>query len=128
MRSKHSLLFIVYGLWLIMNQSLAGAEERFIYDAMNKRDPFIPLIDKDSPSGLRTVFVRPGERVELPMELELNGVLWSGQEYFAIVNQQVIKAGQYLGRVKIAEIAKDRIIVEYAEKRFPIYLRKEPTK
>lgn len=126
-KSKFILLIemFVYALSTSLVLAQPPSQERFIYDSRGKRDPFIPLLDSNSPTGLRTIFTRPGEQVRLPVEIKLSGILWNGKEYFAIINDEVLKKGQYVGKVKVAEIEKDRVIVEYAGQNFVIPLRRE---
>jgi len=122
-----SLLFPVSCfLFLVSYQALAQKE--FIYDSMGRRDPLIPLLDQKSPTGLRTEFSLPREKVRLPLEIKVKGILWNGQEYFAIINEQVMKKGENLGEVKIKEIERDKVIVEYAQREFTVFLREEQEK
>ena len=100
-------------------------EERFVYDSMGKRNPFVPLTDPKSPTGIRGVFVPPEVEVKLPIEITLKGILWNGKEYFAIVNGEVIKQGEHMDNVKIKGIEKDKIILEYGEREFTVFLKKE---
>jgi len=95
---------------------------------MKKRDPLIPLVDRKSATGLRTIFTPPDRQVKLPMEIKISGILWNGKEYFAIVNDEVIKAGEQLDTVIVKEIQDDGIVVEYGERDFTIPLRKETEK
>lgn len=129
MKAKSKIILLMVILVWALSTSLVLAQlpdqERFIYDSRNKRDPFISLLDSNSPTGLRTVFTRPGEQVTLPVEIKLSGILWNGKEYFAIINEEVLKKGQYVEKVKIAEIEKDRVIVEYLGQNFAVPLRKE---
>lgn len=101
------------------------SEEIFIYDSMKKRDPFIPLLDPDSPTGIRIEFAPPAQRIGLPLEMTLRGVLQRGKERYAIINDDVVQEGDNMGDVKIKRIEKDRVIVEYREREFAIFLRKE---
>ncbi|MBN2096910.1 MAG: general secretion pathway protein GspB [Candidatus Omnitrophica bacterium] len=119
------VLFLVYSL-LFIAYCQAAPEEEFIYDALGKLDPFIPLIDNAAATGLREDFRPPEQVVRLPVEVMVKGVLWNGREYFAIVNDQVMKTGDLIdNKVKIKEIKSDRLILEYGKKEFTILLRKE---
>ena len=101
------------------------SEEIFIYDSMRKRDPFIPLLDPDSPTGIRIEFAPPAQRIGLPLEMTLRGILQRGKERYAIINDDVVQEGDNMGDVKIKRIEKDRVIVGYREREFVIFLRKE---
>lgn len=102
-----------------------GSQERFIYDAQSKRDPFIPLTDKKQPTGLREEFRPPQVKAKLPVQIKVEGILWKGEQAFAILNGKVFKKGQNLGEVRIKEIEKDRVILEYGAREFTLFLRKE---
>ena len=103
-------------------------EERFIYDAGSRRDPFVPLLDKDSVSGLRTEFTPPREKISLPIEVLVKGVLRRGDQFYAIVNGRVMKTGENIGKVKIKSIKEDKVVLEFSGHDFDILLRKEKEK
>lgn len=130
MRSKIAISVMSFAVISVFGYShLAfAAMNKFIYDANNKKDPFIPLVDKSSPTGLRTVFVPPEQHVELPMDVKISGILWNGKEYFAIVNEKVIKAGDTLGAIRIKGISSNQVIVEYGQREFAVPLREESKK
>ncbi len=101
------------------------SEEIFIYDSMRKRDPFIPLLDPDSPTGIRIEFAPPAQKIGLPLEMTLRGILQRDKERYAIINDDVVQEGDNMGDVKIKRIEKDRVTVGYREREFVIFLRKE---
>lgn len=103
----------------------AAGRQRYIYDSKGRRDPFIPLVDK---TGFRTDFSPPEERVRLPFEVGIKGILWNGREYYAIINDEVRKKGQNLGDIKIKDIEKDKVVLEYAGKEFITFFKKEKKK
>lgn len=104
------------------------AEERFIYDSRGRRDPFIPLVDKDSPEGIRRSFLPPQIKVKIPVTLEVQGILSKSGEWFAIINGQIKKKGEDISGIKIKEIKKDRVILFYEGREFISFLRKEKEK
>jgi len=117
----------------ILSQALAlpagrQARKEFIYDSGGRRDPLIPLLDEKSPTGLRTTFSPSQKKVSLPLELKVKGILWNGQEYFAIINEGVMREGESLGEVKIKKIEQDKVTVEYDEREFTVFLREEKEK
>lgn len=120
--SIYFLLTIVFSL-LTIDYSHAAQQEQFIYDSMGKRDPFIPLLDKGSPTGLRINFMPPELEIRLPLTVEIEGILWNGREYFAIINHEVVKKGDKLGKVKIKNIEQDKVILEYSERDFTVFLK-----
>lgn len=126
-----NLILATIALTIIFGSSFVFAQvwqEKFIYDSRSKRDPFIPLLDEKSPTGIRTIFAPLEKKVRLPLEITVKGILWNGREYFAIVNDEVVKKGEYLGEVGIKDIEKDKVILEYNEREFTVFLRKEKEK
>ena len=101
---------------------------KFVYDARGRRDPFVPLYDKDSATGLRKAFTPPEREIRLPIAIEIRGILWNGSEYFAIINDKVMSKGKNIGEVWIREIEKDRVILEYKEKELIEPFKKETKK
>jgi hypothetical protein len=121
--TKHKIQIVISVAILVMSFAFAQAEEEtFIYDSMGRRDPFIPLLDKDSPTQLRTVFIPPV--LELPVEIKIKGILWSGREFFAIVNGEVRKKGDSIDGIRIKAIEEDRVILGYLGKEYTIFLRR----
>ena len=70
----------------------------------------------------------PEVKIALPVQIEVKGVLWNGREYFAIINNEVMKKGQNLGEIKIKEIDKDKVILQYGAREYEVSLRKEKEK
>lgn len=128
MKRAH-LKFYLAGISVVFHcfflSNLAGADRLFIYDSEGRRDPFVPLLDRTSPTGLRIILIAPRQELELPLDIKVKGILWNEQEYFAIINDEVLRQGQRLGEVKIKTIGKDMVTVEYRQKEFTIFLRKE---
>ena len=130
MRFRLFLLIIisVFALKAPFSFAQGFAEEKFIYDSRGRRDPFIPLVDKDSPESIRRSFLPPQIEVELPVKLKLQGILSKSGEYFAIINSQIKKKGEDISGIKIKEIEKDRVILFYEGREFIYFLRKEKEK
>lgn len=105
-----------------------ASEEGFIYDSRGRRDPFIPLTDKDSPTGLRRIFTPPEAAVKLPVQIILKGILQKGEKFFAIINDEVMQKGDRIDEVEITEVQKDKVILQYNEREFSVPLRKEKEK
>lgn len=103
-------------------------QEKFIYDSGGRRDPFVSLLDKDSPTGLRRIFTPPEVKVELPVEITLKGILQKGEKFFAIINDEVMQKGDKIDEVEIKEIEKDKVILEYNERELAVFLGKEKEK
>lgn len=130
-RFSLSILFIVgfvYTLGATVIFSEALAEETFIYDSMNKRDPFISLLDPSSSTGFRIDFTPPTQKVKLPLEITVRGILQKDEQRYAIINDDVVREGDNIGEVEIKRIEKDKVILRYGPREFTIYLRKEKEK
>lgn len=76
----------------------------FIYDAKNKRDPFIPLVTSDG----RLLKL---EQEETP-ELSLEGIIYdkSGLSY-AIINGEVRKIGDIVNGYQVLKIEENKVIL-----------------
>lgn len=79
------------------------AQEQFIYDAKGKRDPFIPLVTPD------------GRLLKLEEKEGIAGLLLEGIIYddgglsYAIINGEVVKAGDTINAYQVREIGKDKV-------------------
>jgi len=95
------------------------AQEQFIYDAKNKRDPFIPLVTPD------------GRLLKLDSEEGATGLLLEGIIYdkyglsYAIVNGEVIKVGDKLGDYQVFKIEKNKVIFLKEGQPLEIELKRE---
>jgi type II secretory pathway component PulC len=128
MRLKNALrifCFLSFVFWVLPSDIGQTAQTEFIYDSLGKRDPLVPLINEESPSGLRTKFLPPEQDVRLPLEIAVKGILWNGREYFAIINNEVLQKGDNLGEVRIKRIDQDKVVLEYREKEFTLFLKKK---
>lgn len=129
MRTKKKIYIAVLCIvYCVLCIAFCQAEDRFIYDAQGRRDPFIPLVDKSSSTGLRTSFVPPDLEVRLPVDIKVKGILSKDDEYFAIINDKVMKKGQNIGEIKIKRIEKDKVILKYGQKDFTVYLKRGKVK
>lgn len=86
------------------NPCLFG-EEPFVYKSQGRRDPMIPLI---TPQGL----IRDIKSLDPHEGLSLEGIIYDAQsKSLAIINGQIVKAGDAIGEVKILDIRQDRVII-----------------
>lgn len=97
-------LIVISALFLVLPYALGV--EVFKYDQKNKRDPFIPLVDKD---GNLLPEIRSATEV---VELNLEGIVWSetGDSY-AIINGAVLRAGEIIGNYKVERVERSRVIL-----------------
>lgn len=109
-------LFLVFGL----ASPHLTSEAMFKYDHHGKRDPFIPLVDKD---GNLLPEVRPIGSVE---ELRLEGVLWDREgESYAIISGSILKVGDMLADYKLVKIERKAVILTRAGEEVRINLNEE---
>ncbi|MBM3251674.1 MAG: hypothetical protein FJZ11_02680 [Candidatus Omnitrophica bacterium] len=120
------LLYIIFLSFFVFQVSLlAFAKE-------NKRDPFVPLVDKDG--NIRKggeLFV---ETQEILPEIVLKGILWDEKSPLAVINGKVLSEGSPIPFEKGQKITKniilkkinpESVILDYNEKEFIIPLRKK---
>ncbi|NQT06522.1 MAG: hypothetical protein HQ575_03175 [Candidatus Omnitrophica bacterium] len=80
------------------------AEEYFIYDQNDNRDPFIPLITKGREKSTRLSDVRTAD------DITLEGIAWDpGGSSIAVINNVIVVEGQEEGDVKIKKIEKKSV-------------------
>lgn len=80
-------------------------EEPFVYKSQGRRDPMMPLI---TPQGL----IRDIKSLGPHEGLSLEGIIYDAQsKSLAIINGQIVKAGDAIGEAKILDIRQDRVII-----------------
>ncbi|OGX15698.1 MAG: hypothetical protein A2166_02915 [Omnitrophica WOR_2 bacterium RBG_13_41_10] len=98
---------------------LSYAQEDFVYDAKNKRDPFIPLVTSD------------GRLLKLEQQEGTQGLLLEGIIYddkgisCAIVNGEVVRVGDEAGGFQVLKIQKDKVVFIKDGQPTEIELKKE---
>lgn len=101
--SKNRITFLTLILIFIVTRG-AIAQQESKYDALGKRDPFIPLVTPDG--RLLKLEEREGGNI-----LSLEGVIYdkNGLSY-AIVNNGIVKIGDKVGDYQVLKIEKNRVI------------------
>ncbi|MBU3959116.1 MAG: hypothetical protein KKE91_04595, partial [Candidatus Omnitrophica bacterium] len=94
------LCFLFSVLCIILISSTGFTQEKFIYDAKDKRDPFISLVTSD------------GRLLKLEQEttegLLLEGIIYDkGGLSYAIVNGAVVKIGDQVNEYQLLKIEED---------------------
>lgn len=116
-RNKAVVVFI---LFIILITLFSYAQEAFRYDAHNRRDPFIPLVDKD---GNLLPEIRLLTAVE---EINLEGILWDENgESFVIISGNVLKTGDFFADYKVIKIERNRVVLTRAGEEITIDLSSE---
>lgn len=97
--------FFCVVLAIILAKQLA-AEDSFVYKAGGRRDPMIPLV---TPQGLiRDIKSQSAQHGGLSLE----GIIYDAQRNsLAIINGEILKAGDNIGEVKILDIRQDRVMI-----------------
>ncbi|MBL7170765.1 MAG: general secretion pathway protein GspB [Candidatus Omnitrophica bacterium] len=91
-------------------------EEKFLYASHNKRDPFVPLVDKKG----RPVSVVEGGLQFKASDLYLEGIIWDPIKPMAIINDEVVSSGDKIRGVTIIKIEKDKVVLSYQDKTFDL--------
>ncbi len=79
------------------------AQDKFVYDAKGKRNPFIPLVTADGRL-LKLDFE------ETKGELSIEGIIYDEQGMsYAIVNGSVVKAGDLVNNAQVIKVEKDSV-------------------
>lgn len=100
--------------------SLMAAEEKdqtFVYDSKGRRDPFLPLV---SPEG----YLINAEPYSDASEVKVEGIIYDPRgNSFAIINTQVVKAGDKIGAFDVLSIEKNKVILLKDTEKFEIELK-----
>ncbi|MFA5062666.1 MAG: hypothetical protein WC578_01150 [Candidatus Omnitrophota bacterium] len=92
-----------------------------VYSSQGLRDPFKPLVTKESEGGVKKNMQKeiPKETRPLP-EMKVQGLLWGGAFPQAIINNKVVKTGDMIGEVKVAEISKEGVTVIFSNMEYKL--------
>lgn len=91
-------------------------EEKFLYASHNRRDPFVPLLDR---KGRPITVVEGGVQFKVS-DLYLEGIIWDDIKPMAIINDEVVSAGDKIRGVEIVDIQKDKVILSYQDEIFEL--------
>lgn len=114
------ILFLVPCLPEQMRCVIIGfAQEQFVYDAKERRDPFIPLV---TPEG-RLLKLEPEEAAK---GLLLEGIIYdkNGLSY-AIINGLAVKIGDEVGDYQVLKIEQNKVILIKEGEITEVELKKE---
>lgn len=76
-------------------------------------------------SWKRNPFVPTGIQGGSSVNLELGGIMWSGENPTAIVGDAIVKKGDKLGMYEVIEIKQDRVILSDGTKDVVLRLKEE---
>ena len=121
MRKNNFFFFILFTLILLFFD-LAAAQGEFVYDSKGDRDPFLSLI---TPDGRLLQF----DQQEKDTDLLLEGIIYHPDgESYAIVNQEIVKVKDRIGKSIVYKIEKDKVIFLKGDKYIELKLEKEDEK
>lgn len=139
--SKKNKYFFIIGFFVIIapTQSVSAKEKavsgqknntveakavpkrsQFVYDAKDKRDPFVALVTKEGR------IIEPPVRRQKTDEIHLEGIIYDpkGGSY-AVIDGEIWKAGDSVGAATIIRIEPQKIIFLKSDKEFEVELKKE---
>ncbi len=104
MKMKVIVLVIMLFMPLIC-LSVSIADEDFVYDSKGKRDPFLSLID-------RRVKLTDVELLASIDDVRVDGVILDRDRgASAIVNDSIIKIGEFVGGFKLVEVSQYEVVL-----------------
>ncbi len=144
MKKYRLFLLAVYGIAFFLTFGLSKGfpfllPPVFIYDSEERRDPFVPVIEKklspeedmktQIPQGTPEVEGAKPKEVALESEYTLVGLIWDEEKTFATIRSQagtwIVKEGDLLGEFLVLEIkgAQGEVTLESAEKIVKLRIR-----
>jgi hypothetical protein len=118
-----SLFLLVTGILAVSVVVQPEGEESFIYDDAGRRDPFYPLVGNDGR------ILAPRDTNAKVKDLQLEGILWdAGGNSLAIINQQILSAGESIGAFEIIEIRRNEVVISSGNKQAILKLSEEEEK
>ena len=102
-----------------------GAAKPFNYDPKGRRDPFIPLVNREGLLLLEPV-VKKESLHQADRELYLEGIVYEPQGgSCAVINSEIVKAGDKIGDYQVLEVQRQKVVLGKAEEVLNLELRKE---
>lgn len=119
-----SAIIIYIQLAVVLSMDALAAEvkqgEVYVYDSQGKRDPFLPLVSLDGRI-LEPQIAKDGEG-----KPQLEGIIYeAGNTSYAVVNGEVVRAGDASGPYQILEIYQEKVVFVKGGERLEIELKKE---
>ena len=120
MPKNKTILIFGLGIFFLSYFSPVSAQSEFIYDAKNKRNPFIPLV---TPDG--RLLKLENEEGQTP-GLSLEGVIYDNYGVsYALVNGEPVKVGDMAGEYQVLKIEKRKVTFVKEGQTLEIELKKE---
>ncbi len=97
----------------------SAASEEFMYNAKDRRDPFIPLIGE----GVNVKSDKPSISID---SLKLEGVVVDPKQgSFIMVDGEVYGVGELVGPYKVEKIEENRVVLKYNKERYELKLEED---
>lgn len=101
-------------------EGVPSKEAQFVYDAHDKRNPFLALISTDG----RILEPRISKKRDGAINLE--GIIYdAGSSSYAVINGEIVKAGEAAGDYQLIRIEPQKIILSKEGKELEIELNTE---
>ena len=95
-------------------------EAEFVYDAHEKRNPFLPLVSTDGR------ILDPQVSKKRDGEIYLEGIIYdSGGSSYAVINGEIVRAGDMAGDCQVIRIDPQGIILSKEGKESRVELKRE---
>jgi len=122
-RRFFAIIIYLYAALFLSRFCLAAEPEQrkiFVYDAQDKKDPFLPLVSSDGrilePQIVKGSEGRP----------QIEGIIYeAGGSSYAVVNGEVIKAGDTSGGYQVLEIQPEKVVFLKGSEKLEVELKKE---
>ena len=102
-----------------MDETIAFVEPAvYPYEADKERDPLVPLTSKDVARGTHV----PAGADEMPA-LTVDGIIWEPNEQLALVNGQIVRAGDTVAGAKVKTVHRDRVVLEFQGNEVVLYTK-----
>ena len=111
---------IVLPIFLLsLSATLLAQSEEFVYNDLDKCDPFVPLIDERG--NFRENCKKPPEEVTIP-KISLMGISKVGGVFYALIDGELVKEGQVFKEIKIKKIDADKVVASFKDQVFELKL------
>lgn len=126
------VIVMTQAIFLANNHAQERQDEEFIYSPQGMRNPFAPLFVPTptmtpTPTPTATPVVdtaRPGVvREDAPTptpipfpDLTLNGVFYDEKQPMALINGQLVRQGDWIGRAQVTKIERESVQLKFEGK------------
>lgn len=116
---KMMLKFFIVISWGFFLVSIGSANDEYFYDAKNKRDPLLPLVDSNG-------VILNYDKNFLISDLNLEGIIYQDSAgSLAIVNGKILRVGDKVGKYIVDQIYSDKVVLSIENQTYELWLKKE---